>query len=71
MDPEGAFAEAERAQRLRAAIDRLPSSRREAVRLFLQGFTDDEIAELLGCDRNRAHNLTYRGTRQLKKELSE
>jgi RNA polymerase sigma-70 factor (ECF subfamily) len=69
--PDAAFADTERAERLRAAIERLPKSRRDAVRLFLQGFTVDEIAELLGCDRNRAHNLTYRGTRQLKKDLSE
>jgi RNA polymerase sigma-70 factor (ECF subfamily) len=69
--PDAAFAEAERAERLQAAIQRLPESRRQAVRLFLQGFTVDEIAELLGCDRNRAHNLTYRGTRQLKQDLNE
>ena len=68
--PDAAFAEAERAERLQAAIQRLPESRRQAVRLFLQRFAVDEIAELLGCDRNRAHNLTYRGTRQLKQDLS-
>jgi RNA polymerase sigma-70 factor (ECF subfamily) len=69
--PDAVHAASERAVRLRSAIERLPKSRRAAVKLFLQGFTVDEIAELLGCDRNRAHNLTYRGTRQLKKDLSE
>ena len=69
--PDMVHAAAERALRRRSAIERLPQSRRTAVKLFLQGFTVDEIAALLKCDRNRAHNLTYRGTRQLRKDLSE
>lgn len=69
--PDAIALEDERTRRLDAAMERLPEARRRAVRLFLQGFTVDEIAELLGCDRNRAHNLTYRGTRALKNELGE
>jgi len=64
--PDSAFDEQRRKSRLIEAIRRLPAARRRAVTLFLQGFTVPEIAELLGCDRNRAHNLVYRGVRALK-----
>lgn len=60
-----------RRQRLRIAIARLPASRQRAVKLFLQGFTVDEIAELLGCNRDRAHNLTYRGVGMLKRHMND
>ena len=69
--PDAHFAEQEQRARLLAAIDRLPAERRRAVTLFLQGFTVPEIAELCGCDRTRAHNLTYRGVRALKALMGE
>lgn len=69
--PETVAEDAGRFDRLRAAIRRLPAARRRAVGLFLQGFTIPEIAELLGCDEGRAHNLTYRGIRALKKDMSD
>jgi len=69
--PDAHFAEHEQRARLLAAIDQLPAARRRAVALFLQGFTVPEIAGLLGCDRARAHNLTYRGVRALKARMSE
>lgn len=56
-------------RRLQAALDALPGNRRRAVALFLQGFTIAEIAELLNCDIDRAHNLTYRGVRALKQRM--
>ncbi len=55
--------------RLLAAIDGLPAARARAVRLYLQGFAIAEIAELMDCDLDRAHNLTYRGTRELKRKM--
>jgi len=64
--PDSAFDEQHRKARLLEAIRQLPADRRRAVTLFLQGFTVPEIAELLGCDQNRAHNLAYRGVRALK-----
>ena len=67
--PDSVFDEQRRKTRLLEAIRQLPADRRRAVTLFLQGFTVPEIAELLGCDRNRAHNLAYRGVRALKELL--
>lgn len=69
--PDALFEEQEQRSRLLAAIEQLPADRRRAVTLFLQGFTVPEIAELFGCDRNRAHNLTYRGVRALKDLMGE
>lgn len=56
-------------RRLTSALNALPPERRRAVTLFLQGFTITEIAELLHCDNDRAHNLTYRGVRALKQRM--
>ena len=69
--PDARHEDEQRRRRLRTAIARLPASRRRAVKLFLQGFTVDEIAELLGCNRDRAHNLTYRGVGALKRTMKD
>lgn len=69
--PEARFEEQARAARLRSAIGQLPPDRARAVGLFLQGFTVPEIAGLMRCDSNRAHNLTYRGMNALKKLMSD
>lgn len=69
--PDAALDLDRRGARLTAAIAALPADRGRAVRLYLQGFTIPEIAELLGCDTDRAHNLTYRGIRALKQRMKE
>lgn len=69
--PDQRFDDELRARRLQAAIDALPADRARAMSLFLQGFTVPEIAELMNCDRNRAHNLTYRGMRALKSSMQD
>jgi len=67
--PDEAIERSEKSARLMARVDGLPDAQRRAVALFLQGFTVPEIAELTGCDENRAHNLTYRGIRLLKQRM--
>ncbi|MDT8449861.1 MAG: sigma-70 family RNA polymerase sigma factor [Wenzhouxiangellaceae bacterium] len=69
--PDQRFDDELRARRLQAAIDALPADRARAVSLFLQGFTVPEIAELMNCDRDRAHNLAYRGMRALKSSMQD
>ncbi len=68
-DPSLQFDRAQLREQLETALADLPATRRRAVRLFLQGFTVPEIARLMGCDENRAHNLTYRGIRSLKQRM--
>ena len=67
--PEALMQDEADGRRLQAALAALPDDRRRAVTLFLQGFTVAEIAELLHCDSDRAHNLTYRGVRALKQRM--
>lgn len=69
--PDARFEQDRRGERLLAAMNSLPADRRRAVALYLQGFGVAEIAELLGCDRNRAHNLAYRGIRALREMMDE
>lgn len=61
----------ERGLRLRAAIAQLSPDRARAVALYLQGFNAAEIAELMQCDKHRAHNLAYRGARELKQKMAQ
>lgn len=67
--PDAEFEHRRRMRTLTAALENLPPDRARAVRLYLQGFTVPEIAELLKCDPDRAHNLTYRGIRALKQQM--
>ncbi len=56
-------------RKLKAALTRLPESRKHPVKLHLQGFTSDEIGRLLGFTEAKARNLVYRGLDDLKREL--
>lgn len=49
-----------------AALDQLPANRRQAVHLYLQGFTTSEIAQLLDWTEPKARNLVYRGLETLR-----
>jgi len=60
-----------RRARLNAALGRLSPARARAVALYLQGFTVPEIAELMQCNPERAHNLAYRGIRALKQLMNK
>lgn len=54
---------------VRKALVLLATNRRRAVELHLQGFTSEEVAELLGWSEPKARNLTYRGLSDLRKAL--
>jgi len=67
--PDAEFERRRRSRALTAALEQLAPDRARAVRLYLQGFTVPQIAELLKCEPDRAHNLTYRGIRALKQQM--
>jgi DNA-directed RNA polymerase specialized sigma24 family protein len=48
------------------ALTRLSEDRSRAVRLYLEGMTSQEIADLAGWTEPRARNLTYRGLKDLR-----
>ena len=52
-------------------LARLPENRRAAVKLYLQGFKIQEIADLLGWTEPKARNLLYRGLQTLREDLEE
>lgn len=55
--------------RARQILANMPANRRRAVNLHLQGFTAQEIANLLGWSEPKARNLVYRGLADLRDDL--
>lgn len=62
-------AEAELAERVAAAVETIPASRRPVVRMYLAGYPREEIATLLGWSEAKARNLLYRGLADLRARL--
>ncbi len=54
-----------------AAVEALLPPRRAAVRMFLNGYDREEIAEVLGWSEGKTRNLLYRGLADLRTELRE
>ncbi len=52
------------------AVAGLAADRRVVARMYLQGYSYTEIAEMLGWSVGRARNLLYRGLAQLRETLS-
>ena len=66
-------ASARRSQMLRFAsqsLDDLPTERRRAVGLYLQGFKIQEIADVSGWTEPKARNLLYRGLTTLRESMA-
>jgi len=66
LSPEMAAIWEDMLHQTRLAIASLPENRRRALDLYLQGFTTQEIAELLGWTEPKARNLLHRGLRDLR-----
>ncbi len=69
--PERTLDSSELAQQVAAAIDTLALARRPVVRMYLTGYTREEIAALLGWSEARTRNLLYRGLADLRARLTE
>jgi RNA polymerase sigma factor (sigma-70 family) len=61
--------QSELAQRVARAVDGLAPSRRAAVRMYLDGYRREEIAELLHWSDAKTRNLIYRGLADLRAML--
>jgi RNA polymerase sigma-70 factor (ECF subfamily) len=61
--------QSELAQRVARAVDALAPARRVVVRMHLQGYKREEIAELLRWSEARTRNLLYRGLADLRNAL--
>jgi RNA polymerase sigma factor (sigma-70 family) len=52
------------------AVDTLAASRRPVVRMYLQGYGREEIAQLFGWSEAKTRNLLYRGLADLRARLA-
>jgi RNA polymerase sigma factor (sigma-70 family) len=62
---------AELAQQVARAVETIPESRRPAVRMYLAGYSREDIAELMGWSEAKTRNLVYRGLDDLRARLTE
>lgn len=67
--PESEAGERERLVLLERAIAALPARRRQPLRLHLQGFSLQEIADLVGTSAEAARKLVARGLDELRDQL--
>jgi len=70
-EPERSLESSELAQQVARAIDTITPSRRPVVRMYLAGYTREEIAGLLGWSEAKTRNLLYRGLADLRERLTE
>ncbi len=67
--PAASLDRAEDARTVAEAMRALPEGRRVPVRMYLSGYTRDEIAAELGWSEAKTRNLLYRGLEDLRGEL--
>jgi RNA polymerase sigma factor (sigma-70 family) len=65
LSPERAADSAQRVIRAQAAIGAVHERRRLPAQLLLQGFTTQEMANMLGLTEATARNLAYRGVEEI------
>lgn len=68
-DPEHEMRGRQIGRAVRECLGTLIQPRRSAVMLYLYGFEADEAERVLGGDRKRIRNLTYRGLADLRRCL--
>ena len=64
--PERILARSQVAFAVSEAVRELPDARRTAVRLYLVGYSRDEIAHTAGWSEAKTRNLIYRGLADLR-----
>jgi len=69
-NPEDEYLKEERFRHLWSGINKLPEKQRDAIILYdLEGFTQQEVAEILGCPVGSVMSRIYYGRQKLKKHL--
>lgn len=61
---------AELATQVDRAIEAIPESRRPVVRMYLAGYSREDIADLMGWTEAKTRNLLYRGLDDLRRRLT-
>ena len=71
VDPLSDLTQAEVAERVRRALDRLSAAHREVLELsFYQEFSYEQIAEIVGCPVNTVKTRVFHARLQLKRHLA-
>src|SRR5215472_6233896 len=70
-DPARSVEESELAAQLARAIEAITPSRRPPVRMYLAGYSGEEIARVMGWSEAKARNLLYRGLADLRERLKD
>jgi RNA polymerase sigma factor (sigma-70 family) len=68
-DPARSVEESELSAHLDRAIETITPSRRPVVRMYLAGYSGEEVAQLMGWTEAKARNLLYRGLADLRERL--
>ena len=69
--PDQQYENKEMLETVRMAVDSLIDSRRQVVRLFLEGMSADEITAYFGWSSGKARNLLSRGLADVRRSLKE
>ncbi len=69
--PQAELESSEALSDILAAVEALLPPRRAVVRMFLNGYDREEIAETLGWSEGKTRNLLYRGLADLRARLRE
>ena len=68
-DPARSVEESELAAQLDRALETITPSRRPVVRMYLAGYSGDEVAPMMGWSEAKTRNLLYRGLADLRERL--
>ncbi len=70
-DPSRSVEESELAAQLAQAIEAITPSRRPVVRMYLAGYSREEVAAVMGWSEAKTRNLLYRGMADLRERLAD
>ena len=70
-DPARSVEESELEKQLVCAIEAITPSRRPVVRMYLAGYSGEEVAQVMGWTEAKTRNLLYRGLADLRERLKE
>lgn len=71
FDPARGVEESELGEQVARAVEAITPSRRPVVRMYLAGYSREEVATLMGWSEAKTRNLLYRGLADLRERLTE
>lgn len=70
-DPARSVEESELSAQVARAIEAITPSRRPVVRMYLSGYSSEEVAKVMGWSEAKTRNLLYRGLADLREQLRD